>query len=84
MYVKVKNAAGETIALEAIEPVVYVYRQRRNGALLRCVQPLGQGILSRDGRVIYQLPGKETLPQAVAAAEIITEAEFHALNAQQA
>lgn len=81
IYVKILDAEGQVTSIEVLDPPVYVYIQPRNGALLRCVQPLGQGLLSADGSVIYQLPDKAVIPQAVATAVIITEAEYYELEA---
>ena len=49
---------GETlIAAEAHERPQYVRRQS-NGAIVLCDEAFAQGIVSKDGTVIYQLDGK--------------------------
>lgn len=81
IYIKILDTDGQAVSVEALDPPVYVYIQPRNGALLRCVQPLAQGVVSSDGSVIYQLEGKTPLAQAVATAVVITTAEYYELEA---
>ena len=56
IWIKVMD--GETlIAAEAHERPQYVRRQS-NGAIVLCDEAFAQGIVSKDGTVIYQLDGK--------------------------
>lgn len=56
IWIKVMD--GETlIAAEAHERPQYVRRQS-NGAIVLCDEAFAQGIVSKDGSVIYQLDGK--------------------------
>lgn len=57
----IKIMDGETlIAAEAHEKPQFVRRQR-NGAIVLCDEAFAQGIVSKDGTVIYQLDGKASL-----------------------
>ena len=76
MYIKVIHSEGNVIQAEALPEPVYVYVQKSNGRILRCVPEKAQGILGADGAVIYQLPGKASIPGAAGTAEVITEAEY--------
>lgn len=59
IWIKVMD--GETlIAAEAHEKPRFVRRQR-NGAIVLCDEAFAQGIVSKDGTVIYQLDGKAPL-----------------------
>lgn len=79
VYIKVFDDTGEAAAVEALDPPVYVYRQPRNGMIVRCVEPLAHGVLNAEGEKIYQLEGKEPIGRAAATAAIITEAEYEEL-----
>jgi len=76
IYIKILDNENVITSIEAIDIPVYVYKHPKNGKVLRCVQPLGQGIISSDGKSIYQLDGKDHIDRAVATAIIITEAEY--------
>ncbi len=59
IWIKVMD--GETlIAAEAHERPQYVRRQS-NGAIVLCDEAFAQGIVSKDGTVIYQLDGKSPI-----------------------
>lgn len=81
IYIKVLDSEGLTASVEALDPPIYVYIQPKNGALLRCIETLAQGVVSADGSVIYQLQDKESLNRDVATAVIITTAEYYELEA---
>lgn len=79
IHIKLFNETGEVISAERLNTPVYVYVQRKNRKLLRCIEPLAQGVLDKTGSKIYQLYGKEPIEQAVATASIITTAEYEQL-----
>lgn len=78
LYVKILSG-DEMIGLEAIEDPVYVKLQTKNNMIVRCLEPLAQGILSADGSTIYQLEGKESMGGDYDTAMIITLAEYEEL-----
>ena len=60
MYYKViKN--DDNSVVDAIDSLHYVRRNPRNGMILSCREKSGQGILSYDGSIIYQLPNQDSL-----------------------
>lgn len=81
IHIKIYDPGGTVAAVEALSDPVYVWVQPRNGRVLRCVEPVAQGIVSADGAVIYQLEGRETLPGAHPTAAVITTAEYEELLA---
>ena len=77
----VKIMSGETmIGLEAIDSPVYVMLQKNN-VVVRCLEPMAQGIVSLDGSEIYQLDGKTSLGDGYSLAVPITIAEYDELAA---
>lgn len=77
----VKIMSGETmIGLEAIDSPVYVMLQKNN-VVVRCLEPMAQGIVSLDGSEIYQLDGKTSLGDGYSLAVPITLAEYDELAA---
>ena len=81
IYIKIIDDSGIITAVEAISGPIYVWAQPRNGRVLRCVEPVAQGIVSADGTVIYQLEGREILPNTSGTAAVITTAEYQELLA---
>lgn len=79
IHIKLFNETGEVISAERLENPVYVYVQQKNGKVLRCIEPLAQGVLDKTGQKIYQLIDKPEINQAVATASIITTAEYEQL-----
>lgn len=79
LYVKIMS--GDTmIGLEAIDSPVYVKLQKNN-VVVRCLEPMAQGIVSLDGSEIYQLDGKTSLGDGYSLAVPITLAEYDELAA---
>lgn len=77
----VKIMSDETmIGLEAIDSPVYVMLQKNN-VVVRCLEPMAQGIVSLDGSEIYQLDGKTSLGDGYSLAVPITLAEYDELAA---
>lgn len=77
----VKIMSGETmIGLEAIDSPVYVMLQKNN-IVVRCLEPMAQGIVSLDNSEIYQLEGKTSLGDGYSLAVPITLAEYDELAA---
>lgn len=77
----VKIMSGDTmIGLEAIDSPVYVMLQKNN-VVVRCLEPMAQGIVSLDGSEIYQLDGKTSLGDGYSLAVPITLAEYDELAA---
>lgn len=77
----VKVMSGDTmIGLEAIDSPVYVMLQK-NQVIVRCLEPMAQGIVSLDGSEIYQLDGKSSLGDGYSLAVPITLAEYDELAA---
>lgn len=81
IYIKIIDDKGVITSLEAHSDPSYVGVQFRNGRVLRCVEPVAQGILSVDGMVIYQLEGRPSLPGTSGTAVVITTAEYEDLLA---
>ena len=79
IYIKIMDDTGTVVAVEALTPPVYVYKQPSNGEIVRCIDTLGQGVLDAEGANIYQLYGKEPVDRAVATAMVITTAEYDEL-----
>ena len=79
IYIKIMDDTGTVVAVEALTPPVYVYKQPSNGEIVRCIDTLAQGVLDAEGANIYQLYGKETIDRAVATAMVITTAEYDEL-----
>lgn len=57
--------------IDIIESPCYVVHQARNDLLLSTEEPYGQGIVSSDGSMIWQLSGRAALPGEYEAVEII-------------
>lgn len=77
----VKVMSGDSmIGLEAIDSPVYVMLQKNN-VVVRCLEPVAQGIVSLDGSEIYQLDGKTSLGDGYSLAVPITIAEYDELAA---
>jgi len=81
IYIKIWKEESNEIALETLENPVYVYAQSDNGRILRCHEVKAQGILSKDGSVLYQLHGKIPMEGTVATAMVVTAAEYAQLSA---
>ena len=81
IYLKIYDSTGTIAAAETLAAPIYVWLQPRNGRVLRCVEPVAQGIVSADGTVIYQLEGREILPNTSGTAAVITTAEYQELLA---
>ena len=81
IYIKIYDLSGTITTVEALPNPVYVWLQPRNGRLLRCIEPVAQGIVSADGSCIYQLEGRESLPDTGGTAAVITTAEYQELLA---
>ena len=79
IYIKIMDDTGIVVAVEALTPPVYVYKQPSNGEIVRCIDTQAQGVLDAEGANIYQLYGKETIDRAVATAMVITTAEYDEL-----
>ena len=79
IYIKIMDDTGTVVAVEALTPPVYVYKQPSNGEIVRCIETLAQGVLDAEGANIYQLHGKEPVDRAVATAMVITTAEYDEL-----
>ncbi len=79
IYIKIMDDTGTVVAVEALTPPVYVYKQPSNGEIVRCIDTQAQGVLDAEGANIYQLYGKETIDRAVATAMVITTAEYDEL-----
>ena len=79
IYIKIMDDTGTVVAVEALTPPVYVYKQPSNGEIVRCIDTLAQGVLDAEGANIYQLYGKEPVDRAVATAMVITTAEYDEL-----
>lgn len=79
-YIKVLNEYGDLVSVEALEDPVFVMIQLRNGKMVRCSERHAQGVLDATGGVIYQLEGKEPLPDTERTAVIITQAEYDELS----
>lgn len=80
-YIKVLNAAGDLVSVEALEDPVFVWIQPRNGKMARCYnESNAQGIVSIDGSAIYQIKDKPLLPDTERTAVIITQAEYDELS----
>lgn len=79
IYIKIVDDTGTVVAVEALTPPVYVYKQPSNGEIVRCIDTLAQGVLDAEGANIYQLYGKEPVDRAVATAMVITTAEYDEL-----
>lgn len=79
IYIKIMDDTGTVVAVEALTPPVYVYKQPGNGEIVRCIDTLAQGVLDAEGANIYQLYGKEPVDRAVATAMMITTAEYDEL-----
>ena len=81
IFLKIYDSSGTIAAAEALTDPAYVWAQPRNGRILRCVEPVAQGIVSADGSCIYQLEGRELLPDTSGTAAVITTAEYQVLLA---
>lgn len=57
--------------IDIIESPCYVVHQAENDLLLSAEEPYGQGIVSSDGSMIWQLSGRAALPGQHEAVEII-------------
>ena len=79
IYIKIVDDTGAAVAVEELNPPVYVYKQPKNDKIVRCVEPLAQGVLDAKGSNIYQLYGKEPIVGAIATAVEITTAEYDEL-----
>lgn len=82
MYYKViKN--DDNSVVDAINSLHYVRRNPRNGMILSCTEKSGQGVLSYDSSVIYQLPYKDSLGDGYDVITLveIDEAEFNEIRA---
>lgn len=79
IYIKIVDDTGAAVAVEELNPPVYVYKQPKNDKIVRCVEPLAQGVLDAKGSNIYQLYGKEPIDGAIATAVEITTAEYDEL-----
>ena len=79
IYIKIMDDTGTVVAVEALTPPVYVYKQPSNGEIVRCIDTQAQGVLDAEGANIYQLYGKEPIDRAVATATVITAAEYEEL-----
>ena len=77
--ITIMDDTGTVVAVEALTPPVYVYKQPSNGEIVRCIDTQAQGVLDAEGANIYQLYGKETIDRAVATAMVITTAEYDEL-----
>lgn len=79
LYVKIMS--GDTmIGLEANDSPVYVKLQKNN-VVVRCLEPMAQGIVSLDGSEIYQLYDKASMGDGYSLAVPITYAEYDELSA---
>ena len=71
LYIGLKTSAnasenaGVTVGAEAIENPVFMRLQKRRGILVGCTEQDAQGILSASGRSVYQLEGREELPDTL-------------------
>lgn len=79
-YIKIIDDTGAVVAVEALTPPVYVYKQPSNGEIVRCIETLAQGVLDAEGANIYQLYGKAPVDRAVATALVITTMEYDELR----
>ncbi len=60
---------------------MYVNLQKRNNMIVRCLEPLAQGIVSFDEQSIYQLEDRDDMGRGFALAVPITLAEYDELAA---
>ena len=65
---------GVEVGWEKLERPAWVYRNPRNGRVLRCDRNQAQGVVSADGSCYYAL--SDDLPGAKARAKEITLAEY--------
>lgn len=79
IYIKILDDSGAAVSVEELTEPVYVYKQPSNGAIVRCIETLAQGVLDATGANIYQLYGKEPIDRATATAIVITLAEYDEL-----
>lgn len=78
MYKVIKD--GEIV--DAIRRLQFVRKNHRNGKILSCNSKKGEGVLSDDGSVIYQLAGRDSMGDDYDVVELveIDEAEFKRLR----
>lgn len=82
IFIKVLNQDDELVSLEVLDPPNWV-TVLRNGTIALCDHEiLARGVQDATGSTIYQLAGREPIPDPdiTLTATIITEAEYDELS----
>ena len=86
VYIKLVDGSDTVVAVEALETPDFVRWQEKNRLVESCSRLRAQGIVSKSGEHIYQLDGRNQMPEGATktgvTAKVIAEADYEMLVLQ--